>query len=324
MYIFINKISQPLKDVIMNEKSIQRPELSKKQIKRCHKIIDELVALYAKTDPKYGEKSQENKQEYAYQALNKVGELAGILTEWAENQLFGIYARVAESKDGWIDQKTCDQHTNETMWYDPELPEDIFEGETKLICERLAIGSILHNTFSRYGRMGWRLSLEHSLYALNEGQVEWLMTPVNIRKQGDAFDLQELRWIVVKHLYKLIGQGVKKMAAEAYLADVCNVKVDAIQKWEKEAVKERDKERNLLEAIKLGSLYIHGMTQGPESYDKEDLFQGAIYWNQNADDVHLKNLSFGIITVIKIDEEFPLETMADRLSAAGLRAKGTK
>lgn len=205
----------------MKKEVFQRSELTDEQIQRCHDLIDDLVRLHHDTDPKHGKKSEKGKQEKAYQALNKVGMLSGILTEWAENQIFGLYNLVAESENGWIDQDACNQHTNETMWYNPDLPDDMFEGDQKLICERLAIGAILHNTFSRYGRMGWRLSFEQSLYALNEGQVEWLMTPVNIRKQGNAYDLQELRWIAVKHLYKLIGQSKDKYVAECDLSDAC-------------------------------------------------------------------------------------------------------
>ncbi len=308
----------------MNKKKVfQRPELTDEQIQRCHDIVDELVKLHRDSDPKHGKKSEKGKQEKAYQALNKVGELSGILTEWSENQIFGLYQKIAESKDGWIDAKTCNMHTNETMWYDPDLSEDIFEGDQKLICERLAIGAILHNSFGKYGRMAWRLGLEKSLYALNEGQVEWLVEPTNIRKQGDAYDLQELRWITVQHLYKLMGQGKEKYVAECDLSDACGVSIDAIQKWEKECVKERDKDKSTLESIKLGSLVVRTEMQEEPKNDEDFILSKAVSWNMNAektgDEGHLKNLSFGIISAIMLDREYPLETMKEKLSSAGLR-----
>ena len=160
-------------------KDVKRPELTEEQIRQCHDLIDDLVLLFKETDPQLGQKSQKDKEEKALQALNKVGLLTGILTEWAENQIFGTYYKVAKSKDNWVDQEDCDKHENELMWYGDNIPDDAFSNENHLICERLAMGKILHNTFSRYGRMGWRLALKEALYALNEGQVEWLMEPVN-------------------------------------------------------------------------------------------------------------------------------------------------
>lgn len=324
----ISLILQMISKMWQMTKTVKRPKLDIKQIQQCHEIVDELVKLHQETDPKHGAESETDKQEMALQALNKLGVLTGILTEWAECQIFGAYYHVAKSEKQWIDEEASNKHENELMWYGNNIPDDVFSNDCHLICERLAIGKILHNSFSHYGRMGWRLALEQSLYALNEGQVDWLVTPANKGKKGDAFDLQELKWIAIQHLYKLIGQGIKKMAAESYVADACGVTVDAIKKWEKECVKERDKDKSTLNSIKLGSVFIKVERQENPEFSEDTILSTAMVWNMNAeksgDKGHLKNLSFGIISVIMLDRENPLETMAEKLFIAGLRQSGTK
>lgn len=301
-----------------------RPALDDQYIQQCHQIVDDLVRLFQETDPAKGIKSEAGKKEKALQALNKVGLLTGILTEWAECQIFGTYYKVSKSKEKWIDQKACDQHENELMWYGNNIPDDAFFNDDDLICERAAIADILHNTFSRYGRMGWRMSLKESLYALNEGQIEWLLTPTNIRQQGNAYDLQIIKWAAVKHIYKLVGQGWKKTAARQKIAEYCGVTFDAIKKWEKEAIKERDRDRSTLKAIQLGSLFIHKSKATKSELDNKFLLLESLHWQLNADsaddkDGHLKNLSFGVISSIKLDEEYPLDSLKDKLLEAGFR-----
>lgn len=184
----------------------ERPPLGDDRIKQCHQIVSDLVGLFQETDPAKGIESEIDKQEKALQALNKIGLLTGILTEWAECQIFGSYYKIAKTLETWIDSGESNKHENELMWYGNNIPDDAFSNDTHLVCERAAIANILHNTFSRYGRMGWRMSLKESLYALNEGQVDWLLTPTNIRQQGNAYDLQTLKWAAIKHIYKLLGE----------------------------------------------------------------------------------------------------------------------
>lgn len=64
-----------------------------------------------------------------------------------------------------------------------------------------------------------------------------------------VYDLQTIKWTAVKHVYKLVGQGWKKIAAQQKIAEHCGTTLDAIKKWEKEAIKERDKDKNRLKAI---------------------------------------------------------------------------
>lgn len=302
---------------------IHRTQLTQEIITRCHKTIDELVELYKDTDPEKGVSSETDKQEKAFIALNKIGYVTGVLTEWAENQIFGCYYNIAKSKDHWISQEVCNRHTNELMWYGDDIPEDAFSNDDHLNCERVAIGTILKNSFSRYGRMGWRLSLAESLFALNEGQVEWLLNPTNTNKQGNAYDIQKLKWAAVKHVYKLIGEGWKKSAAQQKVAESCGTTFEAIKKWEKEAIKERDKDKDHLKSIQLGALYVLKTLETGKLDEGEILLQ-AVSWNLNcgddsSDDTPLKNLSFGIIESIQLNKDYPLEALKQNLIDAGMR-----
>jgi hypothetical protein len=301
-----------------------RPALDDDRIKQCHQIVDDLVRLFQETDPAKSIKSEAGKKEKALQALNKVGLLTGILTEWAECQIFGAYYKIAKSPDKWLTGDASDKHENELMWYGNNIPDDAFSNDDHLMCERAAIADILHNTFSRYGRMGWRMSLKESLYALNEGQIEWLLTPTNIRQQGNAYDLQAIKWAAVKHIYKLVGQGWKKTAARQKIAEYCGITLDTVKKWEKEAIRERDRDKNTLKAIQVGSLFVYGSKEAKPELDDKFLLQESLYWNLNADSAddkngHLKSLSFGVISSIKLDEEYPLESLKDKLLEAGFR-----
>jgi hypothetical protein len=83
----------------------RRPDLSEEQIQLCHQIVDDLVRLHGETHPSKGKFSEVEKNEKAFQALNKIGLLGGILTEWAENHIFGVYYQLAKSKEKWIEGK---------------------------------------------------------------------------------------------------------------------------------------------------------------------------------------------------------------------------
>ena len=211
------------------------------------------------------------------------------------------------------------------MWYGNNLPEDVFSTESHVICERLAIGTILQNTFSRYGRMGWRMYLKECLYALNEGQIETLMQPMNTNQKGDAYDLQELKWAAIKHLYRLLGEGWKKMAAQQKLAEACGVSFEAIKKWEKESIKERDKDKSTLNAIKEGAafaLFISDKNLPDVGFNRKEVLSLAMQWNISEDDPNAppKDVSYGMVTALMLDDDYPLETLKGRLAEAGIRS----
>jgi len=298
-----------------------RPEITEDDIKECHELIDQLVELHNQTNPTHGERSEADKEAKALLALNKVGRISAILTEWAENQLFGSYYHLAQSKNGWIDATTVNQHENELMWYSQDLPEDVFSDNRHLQSERLAIGKILHHTFGRYGRMGWRLSLEDSLYALNEGQVDWLLTPINTSQKGDAYDLQNLKWAAIKHLYILLGKGWKKTAAENYVATECGTNFETIKKWEKRAIKERDKDKEILNGIYSASMFIEYGLKNNIFETNQDIYRLALDLQRTTPEKDTASLwlSSSMIACLQLEEKYPLTTLKERLVEAGLR-----
>jgi len=301
----------------------KRPILDENKIKQCHEIIDDLVKLYQDTDPAHGNKSEIDKKDKAHQALNKVGLLSGILTEWAENQIFGSCYRLAKSGKTTISANESNLHDNELMWYGNDIPEDAFSNESHLVCERVAIANILHNTFNKYGRMGWRLSLEQSLYALNEGQVDWLLEPIKTNKKGNAFDLDELKWAAVKHVYKLMGEGWKKTAARQKIAEECNVKFEAVKKWEQDCIKNRDSDKSTLNSLITGSQFIF---HSKEFKCNKEAYQFALELRQSCDPSNPEDknglwLSYCMISCLKLEEEYPLKDMKSSLTEAGIRSK---
>ncbi len=298
-----------------------RPILDEKEIQRCHEIVDDLVRLHRETDPVHG--SEKYKSEQAYQAINQVGMLAAILTEWAEAHIIGCYYNIAKSKEQWIDDDASNSHANELMWYVEELPDTIFTNDNYLMCNRTAIAAIIRNTWRRGGITGWRMALSESLQALNDGQVEWFLTPTNTKLQGDAYEISNLKYAAVNHVYKLMGKGWKKSAAQQKVAECCGTTFEAIKKWEKQIIKERDRKKEGLKGMQRGSIAIEICRKAPD-HDEEEFLIYAVNRCINTDikdeeDKKTQALFCDITFCYKLDQQYPLETLKDRLIEAGMR-----
>lgn len=297
-----------------------RPELDDNQIVRCYEIVDDLIRLYKETDPAHG--SEDYKTEKAYQAINKIGMLSAILTEWAEAHIIGCYYNVAKSQDKWIDAAASNSHKNELMVYG-ELLDNIFEDDESIACHRTALSVMLRNTFRRSGIMGWRMILSESLQALNDGQVEWLLAPTKMKVQGNAYELSNLKWAAIKHVYRLIGEGWKKTAAQQKVAESCGTTFEAIKKWEKQGIRERDKTKISLEGIKQGAAAIT-LFKKEDDYDEKELLLVAMNMcisNELSSEEQIKRKDFFclITCCFRLIEETPLETLKDKLIEAGMR-----
>jgi len=127
----------------------KRPALNQDQIDKCHKLVDELAKIHKETNPELGKTSEAEKKEKALIALNKIGEIAGHLTEWAECQIFGIYYHMAKSNKEWMNADECNKHENELIWYGNNLPDDACT-DPYLEVERADMEDILHNNFKAY------------------------------------------------------------------------------------------------------------------------------------------------------------------------------
>ena len=314
-----------MKDVNMSKKPHSRQPLTDDKIKKCHDLIDELVRLYKATDPALGEKSEDYKADKAYQAINHIGMISAILTEWAEAQVIGSYYQIAKSKEKWIDDATSNLHENELMWYG-ELPESVFTDDEYLACNRSALAAIIRNSFRLYGITGWRMGLSESLQALNDGQVDWLLTPTNTKLQGYGYELSNLKWVTVKHVYRLMGEGWKKTAAQQKVAECCGTTFEAIKKWERQGIKERDKKKVSLKGILKGSTVREICRKAPKHDEQEFLIYAVnrcvntdIRELKDAKDRELRDLFCDITFCYRLEQEYPLETLKVRLIDAGMR-----
>lgn len=299
-----------------------RPLLNDDDIKRCHALVDELVKLHRETAPSLGAESEAWKTDKAYMAINYMGMISTLLTEWAESHILGGYFRVAESKEKWIDGSASNNHSSELMAYDKEFLLNFLESDDRLICLRHALAAILRNSFRRYGITVWRMLLSDSLLALNEGQIRSIFMPTNTNLRGDAYDIQNLKWAAIKHVYRLMGEGWKKTAAQQHLAEWCGVSWNAIKKWEKERITEVPSDRETLKFIEMGAKLV--MEAASDGIDKNDLLLAAVHSNEDFEndynDGFKKDLSFGTIVAMRLNDEYPVNTLKSRLIDAGIRS----
>ncbi len=297
-----------------------RPILNKNGIEHCHELVDKLVKLYAETDPVLGEKSEKHKMEKALQALKHAADLTGILTEWAEAEIFGHYFHRSEAKGKTEASRPSNSHLNELIWYDmTKLSHHV--NEFPLEDYRTAVITILSHVHRLYGITGaWRVNLRESLHALNYGQVYHFVTPTHTKQQGDAYRQSQLKWVAIQHVYRLWGERGKKMAAQYDVAKCCGVTFDAIKKWEKPVINEWDKEKTALEKIKQAAKAIAGMKKFMPDFDEQvfldyaQLIQGKKRGRTPKDD-----LAQEMALCIRLTENYPLNKLKEQFVAAGAR-----
>lgn len=297
-----------------------RPKLSKKEIENYHKALDELIELYNKTDPNLGELSENDKYHNALTALNKAGYITGRFTLWAEQQVFGAYYHIEKSNEKHISKNQADSHQNELIWHNNEASVLLSDN---CIYERSAIAVILHNFFSCYGIAAWRKILSDSLFALNEGQVNALLTPVKTMKKGRPFDLEVLKWAAVKHIYILKGEGWPSDAAKQEVACKCGVTFGAIKKWERELSKHRDIDKHTRIMIEKVSRIRHNTIRNFKEEDPDvDRFLTIIesQVDQNLEAEKHADLHWAWISIDELNKHYPLDELGEALRKSGLKA----
>lgn len=302
-----------------------RLKLTDSEIKQCNDLLGELIDLHEVTNPAKGKASEKDKNHNAHLAIQKAGLLTGILTSWAEEHFMGVSYKLQLSEDGLVNEENSNSHENECMFSPSEiekLPEDVFYGEEGLSAYRGGIARILKNSIGVGGvNWGWRDELQTALYALNEGQIESLTTPLKTTQKGKAYDLQNIKWAVTKHVYILEGEGWKKTAARQNLAENCNVSHDAIKKWEKDSLEGRCTVKEL-EAIKIGAIMLHKLKDNGFSQDKSISY--LTIENQKSKEESWSWMTGNMINVLMTKKKYPLENLKEMLESAGLRSTGTK
>lgn len=220
--------------------------------------VDILIDVYKKTDPKLGEESEFDKLEMAYYAINVWWKLYSELMIWAQSQILGFsicseepefldkveaYFGKSLSEDshdmehigmGWVLNRPVasaelikyDEFFEKFEEEDAEFDFGMTSSFRKFIAEILMSTSV-NSSF-------WRMELQHSLLALNHGEVDILATPANVKKQGRPYLLRRWKWKAIIHVNYLIGRGYKKYRALEEVADGIGQSTETIRSWEKD------------------------------------------------------------------------------------------
>ncbi len=209
--------------------SQRRPDI----LRYCEQYIESLVRLYEMTDPARGEISEEGKLEAARQAISIWWYLWGELLLWAQSHLAGYemlksHPELRERIEKRLGTSlTVDSHAVEYVgvyfsWNhvddsDPMLTaiHEIMEEEFGLTMSDPPLRPIIRELLvSRSANSSfWRFPLRHALFALHFGEVDDLVRPSEIRRQGSPVALYHWKLMALSHVHFLMGKGLKKYKA---------------------------------------------------------------------------------------------------------------
>jgi hypothetical protein len=79
----------------------------------------------------------------------------------------------------------------------------------------------------------WRFPLQHALFALDLGEVDELVKPSKIRRQGSPVALYRWKLLALAHARYLMGKGLKKYKAMEKVAESVGQSVETLRSWEK-------------------------------------------------------------------------------------------
>jgi hypothetical protein len=309
--------------------SQRRPDIRE----QIESYIQSLLQLYENTDPARGAASEENKLEFARQAISIWWYLYGELLLWAQSQIAGY--EFGRSNPDFMEKLsktlgheiTVDSHILEYIglgwsWnhvnYDDPMVEWIDEelGKSKANMDERAIRSLIRELLtSRSANSSfWRFELQSALYALGIGHVDEIFKPEPIRKQGDALQLFDCKLMALRHVHFHIGKGMKKYRALQLVADELGQSVETLRSWEKSISGDDEL------MIELGWSSLAGGLEG--DLDKHSIHElikmhGAKYHRHTADIEYAKS-TLGLI------RSRPLKGIRDDLRRGRLAKKSGK
>lgn len=227
-----------------------------------------LKEAYYETDPEKGEDGEIAKHELASLAIEKFWYLHGKLLSWAAAHMTG-HAILSENPKlvSFLEEKigyeiTEDSHILEQIGlaYNLNPPEredgalkkteallDEFNslnpGEDEIILTPNAMrGTIRELLMSRCADNSyWRFELQHSLWALNEGEVDDLARPSPGRHQGLPHSLNTWKLQALRQVRFRVGKGYKKYRALEEVGTAIGQSPEALRAWEKDLEKSRDR-----------------------------------------------------------------------------------
>jgi hypothetical protein len=248
-------VSEEFRPRIVRRGSQRDPDIRR----TVSRYIDSLIRLYEETDPAQGPASEENKLEYARQAISIWWYLFGELLLWAQSHIAGY--EIGRSNPDFIHKlaKTfgreidVDSHVleyvglgfswNRVNYDDPtmEKVEEVMEKEKPAMDDPALRSLIRELLVSRSANSSfWRFPLKDALFALNVGHVEDLVRPEPIRRQGNPVQLLNCKMMALRHVYYHIGRGLKKYRALQLVGDELGQSPETLRSWEKSIIGDED------------------------------------------------------------------------------------
>lgn len=222
-------------------------------------LIDRLYELERDTDPEGGEATEKDKFAKAAQALRIAHSITHSLTEWAQEQIYGITYFEMLAGDSNIDwdhhpnEKHWDYHSNEKLRHDIEIYfdsepapglEDADSDILKVYPDYRPHPKLIRKTASRilgtyHPFAKWAGELGLALTALDDGEVFPILAPEKHNK-GNKFTLDHLRNWAVLNVHALRGLGLTVEKAREIVAEKINFSPNALRKWERTTSKRID------------------------------------------------------------------------------------
>ena len=241
--------------------------------------VDVLLELYKETDPAFGAKSETAKLTLARHAVETLWRLHDAVVVWAQAHLAG-YSILSEMPElvAFLNERfdadiTEDSHLLEQigLQYSLNPPDDNdkalnnmhdllvqFEKEaakvgfpvpgekpdylSPSVIRMLAVEMLMSRSANS---SFWRMDLQRSLRALNEGETDRISSPSGGKRQGRPFSLLEWKLEALRHVYFRVGKGMKKYRALEEVGAGIGQSSETLRDWEKQLLQSEDYENDL-------------------------------------------------------------------------------
>lgn len=263
------------------------------------RYIQSLIKVYEMTDPAKGETSEKDKLELARQAISIWWYLYGELLLWAQSHITGYeFGKSNPDVMEYLSKRlgheiNADSHALEYIglgWSLNQVNDDdpvmddvnaaidkfkvsLGESEIRKIIRELLTSLSGNSSF-------WRFELQSALFALNIGQVDDLLKPDPIRRQGDALELFYCKLMALPHVHFQMGKGLKKYRALQLVADELGQSTETLRSWEKFILHDDDSAVELECASMVGELESEFDKRSSDELIK---LYGARYYRHRAD-----------------------------------------
>ena len=235
---------------------------------RLDGLLQSLKELYFATDPQRGADSEIAKHQLAQLAVEKFWYAHGKLLSWAQAHLTG-YAILSDNPElvSFLEEKLGfhideDSHELEQIGllynFNPPDADDpallrmealledfnaLHPGDDEVILTASAMRRTIRELLmSRCADNSyWRFDLQHSLAALNEGEIDDLATPSPGKRQGLPYSLNRWKLEALRQVRFRIGKGYKKYRALEEVGLAIGQSPETLRTWEKDLEKSHDR-----------------------------------------------------------------------------------